>query len=312
MAFANMKQVGKKFIDSRLLVFLGLIFLFSGCTSKAGHLVGEGGGPYNMILSTEAAEWVAGSPIDMTFKLVDSRTGESINTLQTAHERLMHIFITDESLEYFAHVHILGDVGDEEIVGGEYLARHTFNKSGLYRLVVEFVHFNRIWHKSFSLSVATLSNDSKATDIEILKNTQYQLKLESPDKIYAGEEVELSLSIEREGLPVSNLQIFLGSELHGAVWRDDLQDFGHLHSFTPKMENLLNQISSREENGRISPSQLQAALVELMCGKSELVFPGPLVPLRYTFPNEGIYHLFLQVAPLGVPITEKFILEVGR
>ena len=312
VAFADMKQVGKKFIDSRFLIFLGLLFLYSGCTSKAGSLVGEGGGPYNMTLSTGGAEWVAGSPIDMTFKLVDSRTGESINTLQTAHERLMHIFITDESLEYFAHVHILGEARDEEIVGGEYLARHTFNRSGLYRLVVEFVHFNRIWHKSFSLSIATLSNDSKATDIEILKNSEYQLKLEIPDKIYVGEEVELSLSIEREGLPVSNLQIFLGSELHGAVWRDDLQDFGHLHSFTPKMENLLNQISSREENSRISPSQLQAALVELMCGKSELVFPGPIVPLRYTFPNEGIYHLFLQVAPLGVPITEKFILKVGR
>ena len=312
MAFANMKQVGKKFIDSRLLLFLGLFFLYSGCTSRSGHLVGEGGGPYNMTLSTGGAEWVAGSPIDMTFKLVDSRTGESINTLQTAHERLMHIFITDESLEYFAHVHILGEAGDEEIVGGKYLARHTFNRSGLYRLVVEFVHFNRIWHKSFSLSVTTLSDDPKDIDLGILNTSGYQLRLDSPDKIYPGEEVELSLSIEREGLPVSNLQTFLGSELHGAVWRDDLRDFGHLHSFTPKMENLLNQISSREGNSRISPSQLQAALVELMCGESELVFPGPLVPLRYTFPNEGIYHLFLQVAPLGIPITEKFILKVGR
>ena len=73
-----------------------------------------------MTLSTGDAEWVTGSPIDMTFKLVDSRTGNPINTLQTAHERLMHIFITDESLEYFAHVHILGEAGDEEIVGGEY------------------------------------------------------------------------------------------------------------------------------------------------------------------------------------------------
>ena len=42
-----MKKVGKKFIDSRLLLFLGLFFLYSGCTSRAGHLVGEGGGPYN-------------------------------------------------------------------------------------------------------------------------------------------------------------------------------------------------------------------------------------------------------------------------
>ena len=86
----------------------------------------------------------------------------------------------------------------------------------------------------------------------------------------------------------------LGSELHGAVWRDDLRDFGHLHSFTPKMENLLSQISGREGN-REYLSQLQAALVELMCGKSELVFPGPIVPLRYTFPNEGHTHLFLKL-----------------
>ena len=308
----NMKKAGKKNINSRLLLFLGLVLLYAGCTSKAGHLVGEGGGPYTMTLSTGDAEWVTGSPIDITFKLLDSRTGNPINTLQTAHERLMHIFITDERLEYFAHVHILGEVGDEEIVEGEYSARHTFNKPGSYRLVVEFVHLNRIWHKSFSLPVVTRSDSPKDIDRGIPKRRGYQLRLDSPDKIYPGKEVELNLSIEREGLPVSNLQTFLGSELHGAVWRDDLRDFGHLHSFTPKMENLLNQISSREGNSRISPRQLQAALVELMCGESELVFPGPLVPLRYTFPNEGIYHLFLQVAPLGVPITEKFILEVGR
>ena len=307
-----MKKVRKMFIDSRLLLFLGLFFLYLGCTSKVGHLIGEGGGPYKMTLSTGSEELVTGSPIDITFKLVDSRTGKPISTLQTAHERLMHIFITNGSLEYFAHVHVLGEVGDEGNLEGKYFARHTFNKVGLYRLVVEFVHLNRIWHKSFALPVTTLSDAPKESDRVIFGSTEYQLKLDSPDKIYPGEEVDLNLLIEREGRPVSDLQIFLGSELHGAVWRDDLEDFGHLHSFTPKMENLLSQISSREGNKRISPSQLQAALVELMCGKSELVFPGPLVPLRYTFPNEGIYHLFLQVAPQGVPITEKFTLEVSR
>ena len=69
------------------------------------------------------------------------------------------------------------------------------------------MHFNRIWHKSFSLSVTNLSDSPKDIDREILTRRGYQLRLDSPDKIYPGEEVELSLSIEREGLPVSNLQI---------------------------------------------------------------------------------------------------------
>ena len=103
------------------------------------------------------------------------------------------------------------------------------------------------------MSVATLSDDPKDIDLGILNKSGYQLRLDSPDKIYPGEEVELSLSIEREGLPVSNLQTFLGSELHGAVWRDDLRDFGHLHSFTPKMENLLNQLVVGRETAEYLP-----------------------------------------------------------
>ena len=59
-----------------------------------------------MILSTEGNKWAPENPTEMYFQLVDSRTDKPIKNLQLAHERLMHIFITDERLEYFAHVHV--------------------------------------------------------------------------------------------------------------------------------------------------------------------------------------------------------------
>ena len=38
---------------------------------------------------------------------------------------------------------------------------------------------------------------------------------------------------------MTDLALYLGSELHGAVWRDDGRYFGHLHSYTPKMAAVL-------------------------------------------------------------------------
>ena len=139
-----MMKVSKSCVDVRFLVLFSLFFLYSGCAPKSNYLVGDGGGPYKMILFTEGNKWVPGNPTEMSFQLVDSRTDKPIKNLQLAHERLMHIFITDERLEYFAHVHVSEKSNEQGVTEGRYYVNHTFERPGFYRLVVEFVHLNRI------------------------------------------------------------------------------------------------------------------------------------------------------------------------
>jgi len=290
--------------------FAGLFFLivFIGCSPSERKVIGTGGGPYEMNLFIKEDGLIAGRVVHLAFQLSDSRSGMAVEDLQLAHERLMHIFVTDEQLDYFAHLHLEHQFNREVYSEGRFLVGHTFEKAGTYRVVAEFVHRNRIWNKSFRIVIDDPIGVSPKRETGI--SNKHTVQLMKPDKIISGKEVELILQVRQDALPVQNLQLFLGSELHGAIWRDDLEYFGHLHSFTPKMQMLIEEIRAREKRDIVSPRELQEVLVEVMCGTNELVFSGPAVPLRYTFPAPGKYRLFAQIAPNGIPETFKFMVEV--
>ena len=293
----------------------GVFFLmvFAACSPSERKVIGVGGGPYEMNLFLKEENLVVGREIELAFQLSDSRSGKIVENLQLAHERLMHIFVTDERLEDFDHLHVKPQIENEVDSKGRFLVKHAFEKSGVYQVVAEFVHRNRIWNKSFKIVIDDSNGAKSSSDPsrKIMIRDKYTALLMTPEKIVSGKEVELMLEVKRDGLPVQNLQLFLGSELHGAVWRDDLKNFGHLHSFTPKMKKLIEEIRMREKRDNISPSELQEVLVEVMCGNNELIFSGPSVPLRYTFPAPGKYRLFAEIAPNGIPKTFSFNVEVG-
>jgi len=126
----------------------------------------------------------------------------------------------------------------------------------------------------------------------------------SPAELKAGRESELVLTLARERAPVTNLELILGAEVHAAVWHADGGDFGHTHSYTPAMAEMMRDMAAH-------PGQHSAAaMIALMSRPAELVYPGPEVPLRYTFPRAGLYHLFLQCAPGGIPEVFHFVVEV--
>ncbi len=289
----------------------GLFFLifFIACSPSERKVIGTGGGPYEMNLFVKEDSLIVGRVVQLAFQLSDSRNGNAVEDLQLAHQRLIHIFVTDEQLDYFAHIHVKRQLNREVGSEGRFLVGHTFEKSGAYRLVAEFVHRNRIWNKSFRIVIDDSIDVNANTETGI--SNKHTAQLIKPEKIVSGKETELVLQVKQGGLPVQNLQLFLGSELHGAVWRDDLEYFGHLHSFTPKMQMLIEEIRTREKREFVSPRELQEVLVEVMCSNNELVFGGPAVPLRYTFPVPGKYRLFAQIAPNGIPETFSFLVEVG-
>ena len=111
-------------------------------------------------------------------------------------------------------------------------------------------------------------------------------------------------------MPVTDLALYLGTELHGAVWRDDGKYFGHLHSYTPRVAAIIQTAHDRDADPRSRGATIAQMMVQLMCLDPELVFTGPTIPMRYVFPEPGRYHLFLQAAPAGEPLVFQFALDV--
>ena len=299
------------------IAILVVVCVLAACAEQDGGVFeGRPGGPYRLTLALDPPEPRVGEQTTLRFQLTHARSGTPVKDLQIAHERLIHNFIVNLDFSSFAHIHHedFHDVTERDKARATLRFPYRFPRAGLYRIVSEFAHRNRSWTKHFDIEVG----DSKLirpipTDTALIRQFgDYSAALRvSPDAPEVGFETELLLELERNGQPVTDLELYLGSELHGAVWRDDGRFFGHLHSYTPKIAAILERAHERGGDPATRGARIQEMLVQLMCLPSALTFPGPQVPMRYVFAAPGRYHLFLQAAPGGDPQVFRFALDVA-
>src|SRR5581483_2326046 len=46
-----------------------------------------------------------GDTVTLTFRVLNPTTGQTVRDFEIVHEKLMHLFLVSENLEFFAHVH---------------------------------------------------------------------------------------------------------------------------------------------------------------------------------------------------------------
>lgn len=280
-----------------------------------GVIEGRGAGPYHMRLTTEPRAIQAGEQTRLTWQLTHAADGKPVEQLQVLHERVVHNFIVNLDFSSFAHIHH----EDFQALTADDLERATFTfpyrfpRAGHYRIVSDFTHRNRNWIRQFDVTVGTPSPLAAppADFSRVQKVDGYEGRLSlSPAIPVAGYETELVLNLERAGLPVTDLALILGSEVHVAVWREDGQHFGHTHSYTPHMAHMLRAMHDQAADAESRARMMADMMVMMMNMPAELVFHGPEIPIHYVFPEAGVYHLFLQCAPGGTPRVFHFALEV--
>lgn len=288
------------------------------CCTELDDPVQEGRpmGPYKLSLEMAPQPLEAGRKTNLTFRLTHKRQDAPVHDLQIVHERIIHNFIVNLDFSSFAHIHHedFRRLTQTDLDNSSFHFPYTFPKEGRYRIVSEFAHLNRSWTKHFDIQVGA-KKTRKTNDIELSRtqtNGDYVASLSvSPEIPIAGLETNLVLHLKHGDQPVTDLNLHLGSELHGATWRDDGRYFGHLHSHTPKIAAILNLAHDRSEETKTRGAGIQEMLVQLMCLPAELVFHGPAIPMLYVFPAPGRYHLFLQVAPAGKPSVFHFAVDVA-
>lgn len=299
------------------ITILAAVLALTSCTEDGnGQFEGRPGGPYRLTLTLDPPTPKPGRDTLLSFQLAYAQSGKPVTDLQIAHERLIHNFIVSMDFSSFSHIHHedFSAISDRDRAAGALRFPFRFPAAGHYRIVSEFAHRNRSWTKHFDVEVGVPEPGSeRPPDMARTKQFgDYTASLHaSPQTPAAGFETELVLALERNGTPVTNLALYLGSELHGATWRDDGRYFGHLHSYTPKVAAILELAHERGGDPAARGARIQEMLVQLMCLQSELVFPGPEVPMRYVFPAPGRYYVFLQAAPDGEPRVFRFVLDVA-
>jgi hypothetical protein len=202
-----------------------------------------------MELTVHPAVFRAGEKVRLKFRVVDPRTGKTVDHYEVVHERLFHMFLVSEDLQYFVHDHPVFQPD------GTFLYDETFPKPGMYRVAGDFYPTGgtpQLIAKTVIVPGGEVSLASPSLKPELgvshCANMDVELVTEPPQPI-AGMKTLLFFHIN----PGDGIEKYIGAWGHMLVASDDLIDLIHDHPFIadggPKMQ--FNIIFPRSHTYRI-------------------------------------------------------------
>jgi hypothetical protein len=234
----------------------------------AGLQVTEDG--YTLDLLSDAVAGGTATPV--SFRVLDAN-GSPVTGFDVAHDEDLHLVAVRRDLAGFQHVH--------PSLGADGVWTASLDLSaGSWRLFADFVPSadgeNHILGADLavagSFAPAPLPAPSATAEVD-----GYTVVLTGT--LEAGAETELQLSVSRAGVPVTDLQPYLGAYGHLVVLRTG--DLGYLH------------VHPLGEPG------------------DPAVAPGPHVEFATTAPSPGTYRLYLDFKHGDVVRTAAFTVEVA-
>jgi hypothetical protein len=183
-------------------------------------------GEYPVELKATPRNYRAGQKVELGFTVRDPKTNQPVKNFEIMHEKLFHMFIVSQDLQYFVH--------DHPVQGSDGIFRFNavLPKSGMYRVLSDFypkggtpqlIAKTLIVPGSPITAGVPLEADLKPQKAE---NLSASLRMEPAEPI-AGMKTLLFFQLE----PAAGLQQYLGAWGHMMVASDDLIDMIHTHPF---------------------------------------------------------------------------------
>ena len=179
---------------------------------------------YPVEVSYSPEDLKPGDIADIKIRVLNPVSGQGVQNFRMVHEKLMHLFLVSENLQFFAHLH------PEAQRDGSFLLRVRLPYGGMYRMLADYYPENSVPQ----LAVNTLFVDGVAPSSELKaslvpcrsQNLTSSLRLD-PIAPVAGLETKLFYDLT----PSAGLQPYLGAWGHLLAVSSDLIDLLHLHPF---------------------------------------------------------------------------------
>jgi hypothetical protein len=229
---------------------------------------------------TTAGPLVPGRPARLTFRIVDAETDEPVRKFLTVHERVFHLFVTNQNLTHFEHLH------PQLQRDGSLSIDLTVPRTGLYQLYCDFVpeagspqliQYSLLTSGSaFDPGLGQAVLEPQLDDVETA-GTRVRLRYPEQPGVVAGElqAFRIDLSDAKTGQPVTDLEPFLGAPAHAFVVSEDLSNAVHSH---PAL-----QFSSAT---------------------------GPNIVFEAVFPRPGMYRMWVQFQRKGELAAASFTVPI--
>jgi hypothetical protein len=161
----------------------------------------------------------------LLFEILDPQTGRPVTNFQTVHEKLFHMFIVSEDLQYFVHDHPVLESG------GKFTFATAFPRPGMYRVLGDFYPDGatpQLSSKTVVVSGGAQQPPRLTKDYgpKQAGNTTASITT-APTEPIAGAETRIFLHIET----ADGLEQYLGAWAHVLAASDDLIDLIHTHPF---------------------------------------------------------------------------------
>ncbi len=225
---------------------------------------------YPVELSVDPPQVPSGRDIVLQFRVADPKTGEPVRQFEIVHEKLFHLFIVSQDLQFFAHVH------PELASDAAFRLKTSLPKPGTYRLLADFYPKGG----TPQLTPKTITTAGYTTPLEAAipqlppdlspkqgENLRVELKLDPPQPL-AGKKTMLFVHLT----PAEGLEQYIGAWAHLLAVSNDLVDTIHEHPFIA--------------NG------------------------GPDMQFNIFFPREAAYRVWIQFQRKGVVNTVAFTIPV--
>jgi hypothetical protein len=179
--------------------------------------------PLDLSLTPRAPK--PGDPVDLAFKIRDPKTGAPLTRFETVHERLFHMFLVSQDLEFFLHDHpALSPDGTFR-----YPAR--LPKPGMYRILADYYPSGgtpQLTAKTIFVPGGVLRPAQVKPDLapKHTGNLDVELVTNPPEPV-SGLKTMLFFRVN----PADGLEQYLGAWGHMLAASDDLIDLIHTHPF---------------------------------------------------------------------------------
>jgi len=185
---------------------------------------------YPLFLDVEPRAIQPGQQANLTLRVLDPG-GKPVRHFETVHEKLIHLFMVSEDLEFFAHVH------PEFCADGSFVLKMMLPKPGMYRLLADFYPSGAV--PQLALESIYVKGPPIAAHLKPSltpqrgENLTASFRLE-PDPAIAGLISRIYYTLE----PGAGLEKYLGAWGHMLIASEDLIDLMHLHPFLASGSNI--------------------------------------------------------------------------
>jgi len=166
-----------------------------------------------------------GEQVELLFRIKDPKTGALVSRFEVVHEKLFHMFIVSQDLEFFLHDHpVMAEDGAFHYQG-------VLPKAGMYRLLADCYPTRgtpQLTAKTIFVPGGQLQPAHPEPNLATKHTENMEVELTSEPRVpLAGFKTMLFFHLK----PAEGLEQYLGAWAHMLAASDDLIDLIHTHPF---------------------------------------------------------------------------------